>query len=88
MALFPLLAPRNGSIRLKYRRVCRLLGCGNLGSIMRLLMLVMFNRPEVLRLLLSEVEGNLFVIFRYYLWNDQPEIGYHVIDSFLKGTPL
>lgn len=86
--LFPLLVRRNGLIRLKYRLVFLLLDYGNLGFTMELLMLVIFNRLEVLRLLLLEVEGNIFVIFRYYLWNDQPEIGYHVIDSFLKGTPL
>jgi len=24
----------------------------------------------------------------YFLWNDQPELGYHVLESFLKGVPL
>lgn len=72
MESFPHLALRNGLMKLNNQLVLVLLECGNLGFIMLLLMLVMLNKLEVLLLLLLEVEGNSFIIFRYYLWNDQP----------------
>ena len=36
----------------------------------------------------SEVQGKVLIYVRLHLYNDQPEIGYHIIDSFVKGIPL
>ena len=47
-----------------------------------------FKKFEGLHLPQSAAQGTLILIYRMRIYQDQPEIGYHIVDSFLKGKPL